>query len=169
MRKLSPIAIAFLAMTTSALAEDAATKAPMVAAPIEQCIRENAPKVEIAVSELNAAVGFLVDKICAEPVASENTRLATIQQEKMAAYWQKMCDDQKAAKGGDAEKNNNSKAIGANYCAMGKIGFAGLEQYLPDDESGPVYMGSGSPAAVALASRLLLDLRLSHKKPDHKN
>jgi len=137
-----------------------------LAAPIEQCIRGNAAKVEAAVPDLSQAVDFLVGKICAEPIAKENARVLRNQQERMAADWQKMCDEEKAAKRTNSTTTDRQN-MGVDYCALGKVGFAGIDPYTDDDNGGPMYIGAGSPAAIALAARLLLDLRLAHKKPGH--
>ena len=48
--------ITLVALPAAARAEDGATLAPQIA----QCINDNAPKVEAAVSDLNQAVDFLV-------------------------------------------------------------------------------------------------------------
>jgi hypothetical protein len=81
----------------------------------------------------------------------------------MSAYWQKLCDKQKAQAGSNGEETKE-----ADFCSTDYAGFAGLEQYNVDDMS-TAYTGSGSPAAVALAARLLLDLRVAHTKPGHQN
>jgi len=133
-----------------------------------QCIRDNATKVERAITDLNQAVVFLVDKVCAEPVAAENARRAAEQSRRMSEYWQKLCDAQKAAvaEKHDAESN---PAKGVDYCMMSKVGFTGVEQYSEDDDGGAAYVGSGSPSDVGLAARLLLDLRLTHKPTEHSD
>ncbi|MDE2183902.1 MAG: hypothetical protein KGJ78_12860 [Alphaproteobacteria bacterium] len=127
-------------------------------APINQCIRDNAAKVEAAVPNLNEAVGFLVDHICAEAVAAKNAAMSRAQHAQTAAYWQKLCEKQKMEK---AKGGGDKSRVGIDYCSMDGVGFAGVETYSGD--VAPPYAGSASPSAVALASRLLLDLRLSRK------
>ena len=126
-----------------------------LAAPIEQCIRDNASKVEIAVSDLNEAVTFLVDNLCAQPIAEESARRAKRAAEQYQKQIQDACDKEKTQPDGDPARQY------ACACAISNathIGFTGIDQYNAGSVQGP-------PAGVALASKLLLDLRLSHSKP----
>jgi hypothetical protein len=143
-------------MAAPARAEEAA---PSTAA-IEQCVRDNATKVEAAIADLNQAVEFLVKKICAGPVAERNALLSKRQQDQMAASWKAMCDKQKAAK----TMADDSAKSALDVCAMRdySAGFTGI---VSGDDDAPAYLaGNVPPVAVALASSLLLDLRLSHLK-----
>jgi hypothetical protein len=138
-----------IALPAAARADDSATLAPEIA----QCINDNASKVEAAVSDLNQAVDFLVSDVCAEPIAAQGAQQAKRSSERMAAQWKKLCDEEPADK----------KKSGSDFCAMTKLGFASES----GDEDGLSYAIAantwGKPAAaVALASRKLLDLRLSH-------
>jgi len=153
MRTVFAIAFtALAALPAAARADDATRLAPEIA----QCINDNAPKVEAAVSDLNQAVDFLVSDVCAEPIAAQEAQQAKRSSDRMAAQWKKLCDEETADK----------KKSGADYCMMTKIGFAGE----PSDEEGAgaytailgVSTWNKPAAAVALASRRLLDLRLSH-------
>ena len=73
----------------------------------------------------------------------------------MSEQWQRACDEQKAAKKDGADANQNS----VDYCSFGKIGFLAD----PNDGGYTLYSPGMEPAAaMALAARLLLDLRLSH-------
>jgi hypothetical protein len=104
---------------------------------------------------LNEGVTFLVDNLCAEPIADENARKAKQAAEQYRKQLQDACDKEKS-------QSNSSRATPAmGACAMTNathIGFTGIDQYNAGSVQGP-------PAAVALASKLLLDLRLSHSKP----
>jgi len=135
------------------------------ATPIEQCIRDNAGKVETSIDNLNQAVDFLVGKICAEPIAKENARVTKIQQDRVAAQWKAMCDKRKAAPDTGTRGRSN-----VDFCAMQGMGFTGVMSADDDDEDSlPSYSGLNlPPSAVALAARLLLDLRLAHAKPAGK-
>jgi hypothetical protein len=129
--------------------ESGTALAPAVA----QCINENAAKVEAAVQDLNQAVDFLVSDVCAEPLAAQAAEQGKRNAERMAAQWKKMCDEETA----------EQKKSAADYCAMMKVGFLTEPN---DDASAYAIVGVGAwnrpAAAVALASRKLLELRLSH-------
>jgi hypothetical protein len=143
---------ALIALSQTARADDL----PPLAAPIAQCINDNAAKVEAAIPDLNEAVDFLVLNVCAGPVAEQQQLRMKHAAEKSVARMQKMCDDEKAA---DKTKPAPS------YCNSLKIGFMSEPNNLEEDYFGIVATASSKPAAAAaLASRLLLDLRLSHKK-----
>jgi hypothetical protein len=138
-------------LPAAARADDAVTLAPAIA----QCINDNAAKVEAAVPDLNQAVEFLVSDVCAESVAAEQAQKARQSAERMQGQWKKVCDEETAEK----------KKTAADYCAVTKIGIANAA----DDEDGgyTIYapsLSSAPPAAIALAAKRLLDLRLSHAK-----
>jgi hypothetical protein len=153
MRWKTPLLLASLAVIAASqptLAEEA-----NLAAPIEKCIRDNAVKAEQAVPDLNGAVTFLVDNLCAEPIANESARRAKISAEKYQMQMQDACDKEKS------QPKNANPTPAMSFCDVAgatHIGFSGIDQYSSNSISGP-------PAAVGLASKLLLDLRLSHSKP----
>jgi hypothetical protein len=126
-----------------------------LAAPVDQCIRDNAAKVELAVSDLNQAVAFLVDNVCAQPISDEHARKTRQATEQYQRQMQDACDKEKS------QPKNAKPTPGMSFCDLAgatHIGFSGIDQYTAGSVQGP-------PAAVALASKLLLDLRLSHSKP----
>jgi hypothetical protein len=142
--------------------------APLDAA-VTDCIRGNAPKVEAAISDLKQAAIFLVQGICAVPVAKENAERMKRQTEAANAQWQKMCDDEKASSKETSTKKASENAF--SPCSMvkvtqrlGIVNTSSYAQVVGDDDADDEFMfvGQGSPADVALASSLLLDLRLSH-------
>lgn len=127
-----------------------------LAAPVAQCIRDNAPKVEAAVADLDKAVDFLLQDVCAEPLAAEQARASKASSAEQSARWQKLCDENKTK--GPKEKSTDISSL---YCSSAKIGF--LTE--PDDGGWTLYAPSSiaePPAARALAASLLLDIRLSH-------
>jgi len=153
-----------LALPLTLLAATPAAADEALPPPIAQCIQDNAAKVEAAVGDLNQAVDFLVGDVCAEPIAAEQARATKRFAEQQSAHWKKMCDDMQSDK---AKKPGTDVAKGYEaWCSNVKVGF--LTEPVGDDEEGGSYtFVSGAahpPAAVALASRLLLDLRLSHMK-----
>jgi hypothetical protein len=142
--------VALIALSQIARAGDM----PPLAAPIAQCINDNAAKVEAAIPDLNQAVDFLVLNVCAGPVAEQQQLHIKRTAEKSVARLQKMCDDEKGA---DKTKPAPS------YCNSLKLGFMSEPNNIDEDYFGIVATASSKPAAAAaLASRLLLDLRLSH-------
>jgi hypothetical protein len=148
---VSALAVATL-LPVASRADDAVTLAPAIV----QCIDDNAAKVEAAIPGLNQAVDFLVSDVCAEPLVTEESRQAKQSAERMQAQWKKVCDEETAEK----------KKTAADYCAVTKIGFANAAN--DEDGTGYTIYGAGAfnkpAAAVARASRKLLDLRLSHMK-----
>lgn len=148
---------AFAALGGTARAADA------LAPDVSQCISANAPKVEAAIADLNQAVDFLVTDVCAEPLAAQQARESRRTSEQQTARWKKMCDDSQA----DAKKDPSNADAAKGYeawCGTLKYGFLTTPND-DEDESGYTIFSAltpRSPAAVALASRLLLDLRLSH-------
>ncbi len=134
----------------------------------EECIRNNAFKVEAAIADLAQATKFLVEDICAVPISKENGERMAKQAEAANAQWKKMCDDEKTAKEASKSKITGTLSFGCSMMkATQRVGVVNTNADLQDNaDSDDEYMfiGQGSPAAVALASSLLLDLRLSHSK-----
>ncbi len=134
-----------------------------LAPPVAQCIKDNAAKVEAAVADLNQAVDFLVTDICAAPIATEQARETKLATQQQTAHWQKACDDMKTAAKAKKSDATSAKSYEA-WCGSLKVGF--LSE--PNNEDGGGYTlfsaANRDPQAVTLASRLLLDLRLSHMK-----
>jgi hypothetical protein len=167
------VAASFAFAATSAFAADTATPpSDPYASPIEQCIRDNAAKVEISIADLNQAVDFLVGKVCAGPIADHNTERQKFVQQRNAENMQKLCDEQNAAKPADASKPDASKpdptkVNGVDYCQIFKNAARTTMQPVPYDPwaSGLTLTGNNNPpAAVALASQLLLNLRAARKR-----
>ena len=160
------IAVVFASVIGAAHSANADT-ATALAPTIEQCIRDNAAKVEATIPDLNEAVLFLVGSVCAEPVANENQRQNSLRMERYSAHWKQMCDAQKsAAKSEPLDRETRKPAYDA--CAMldYKVGF--LTE--PDDIDATAYVvGLSPPSALALASHLLLDLRLAHSQSGHSH
>jgi hypothetical protein len=163
LRQISVIFLLMIAADPLAAADIAAS---LPSPSIEQCIRDNAAKVEAAVPDLNQAVDFLVQKVCAEPVAEESARQTKIMQQRNTENWKKMCDAQQSknleVKSGDGK----SSATGVSMCSIEYMNL--LNGYTGGDEDNMAYSitvsGTAPAPAVALASRLLLDLRLAHTK-----
>lgn len=166
------IAAAFAFVATSAFAADTATPpADPYASPIEQCIRDNAAKVEISIADLSQAVDFLVGKVCAGPIADHNMERQKFVQQRSAENMQKLCDEQSTkpadANKPDANKPDPTKVNGIDYCQLFKNAARATLQPVPYDPwASGTTIGSNNnpPAAVALASQLLLSLRAARKR-----
>jgi hypothetical protein len=156
MRSAIGLVLFLCGATAASVPAQAADATP--AAALEQCVRDNAAKVEAAMPDLNQAVEFLVQKVCAEPVARLNAQAMRVRQQDQAARMKAMCDKRKSQpRTDDANKT-------FDLCAMQDYA-AGVLAEPDDDDDIPSFMtGNGPPSAVALASRLLLDLRISHQK-----
>ncbi len=147
-----------------AIAAPAAVEAQSPTAPVAlpqslgQCIHDNAAKVEAAMPDLNAGVDFLVNKLCAVPVASQTLHRMQDQQLRYKAQLDKACNDQKAKPAADAQG-----LPGMDVCAMKNfpIVSAAEDEEVDGYDGIPTYPGAAPPSAIALASNLLLDLRLS--------
>ena len=160
------VAVILIGATTIIGAQAADMKPLTLAAPIEQCIRDNAPKVEAAVPDLNQAVEFLIGNVCAQSVAVEQVRQRQLADDRRAAEWDKMCETQKATKrdGKTGADVDQSMAAMCSEKSVFKVGFITEPRDVDGDEL-TIYRNVSYPAAaVSLAARLLLDLRLSHTK-----
>jgi len=135
----------------NALPAAAQTEAPNdLPKPIEQCIRDNAPAVERAIDRLPDAVDFLVDDVCAKPIAEqeERDRLASVA--KIKESWDKTCAARKSKPKSSAQSDDDFDICAASASSL--------------DYTGGSYMaitGFNKPAGpTALAAQLLLQLRL---------
>jgi len=154
---------ALLSLLLLSLLSSPSAAGAVLAAPVAQCINDNAARVEMAISDLNQAVDFLVTDICAEPVAAEQARQSKLAMQQQTAHWQKTCSDMEANRKAKAPDSETAASYDA-WCSNVRVGF--LSEPDSDSENGYTLFSSltREPAAVALASRLLLDLRLSRTK-----
>ncbi|MGA9796509.1 MAG: hypothetical protein WBQ17_13345 [Rhizomicrobium sp.] len=157
---------AFVMLTLPAFAQSAPTD---FKAQIEQCLRQNAPKVEAAIPDLKQGVDFLLNEVCAVPVAAETERKTQAFEEASNARYQKMCDQEKAGqKNNSAGSANRAQLYGCTMAGVTKIGIVNTTQYVGNDDAdgSPNYFPQASPEMNALAASLLLDLRLAHQKSE---
>jgi hypothetical protein len=132
-------------------------------APIAACIRDNAAKVEQAIPSLTEATNFLVGSICAEPIAEDQKRRMAEYYRAMAEEQRKQCEAQRRQPPGRARQQSPDGEETADPCAMAS-GYS----YQMTTSGWTIFgssrlLGSEPPAAVALAGRLLLDLRLARQ------
>lgn len=123
---------------------------------LERCIRENAPKVELAVNDLSAATTFLTQSVCANESAAVTQAQMRAQTEAIRARMQQMCDASKAPGAASAHVGNGEESYDA--CQMVQA-YGGAEETMLMANLAPT---EGGPAATSLAARMLLDLRLAH-------
>jgi hypothetical protein len=157
MKALSTLAaLALAAAGTSCLAQAQTPAPPAMSAATEACFRANAEAVERSVQDLDKAVDFLTEYVCAKEVAADKNALWKRQQEATRLMIRKQCDTLKA--------NPKSKADdedGSNYCWL-------VDSVYGSDASitgAPTFATVATPETRALAAKLLLDLRLKRSKP----
>lgn len=135
-----------------------------LAAPIEQCIRDNAVKVSSVVPNLNEAVDFLVDKVCAKPIADDAAAQQAVVMKQYSEQLRKNCDAWKSAHpNADTASSEDDEAV--NPCQLSSMTGedGGINWMIFTSRVAP----AAPPAAVALAAQLLLDLRLAHTNQNH--
>jgi hypothetical protein len=144
--------IALVSLTSAASAQDVE-----LAAPIKECIDQNAPDVERAVTSLTDATLFLVEDLCADVIAAEQARESKIATQKMLSHYQQQCDALKPSKPTTSdpdEMGSNpcmmAKSMSDMYGASGWTIFSAIKQPLP--------------LPTSYAAKLLLSLRIAHAK-----
>ena len=141
----------------------AGAQAQEAAAPVAQCIRDNAAKVEQAIPALNTAVDFLVNDVCVVQVAEEQQKQRTAVLRASFERQKKKCDAKKAA-----GQSTAIKSEGTSYdpCEM----YDGEESSLYSSYASTLSTYTrADPASIALAAQTLLDVRLSRSARGHKN
>jgi hypothetical protein len=128
-----------------------------LAAPIKRCIDSNASSVEKTVSSLSEATIFLVENVCADTIAAEQSRLSKIASQKMIDRYQQECAAEKSPR----PKTSDPEEAAADPCMMAK-------------SMSDMYGGTGwtiftaakqpEPGPTSYAAKLLLSLRLAHLK-----
>jgi hypothetical protein len=129
---------------------------------MERCIRDNAAKVESSIADLTQAADFLVNKVCAVPLAQAAAERVRQTRLRLDESWQKLCDEQTAAK---ADAKPDAKPA-EDYCRFAKNGLVDQRESF-DGWSDVGFPTTAPPAAVALASQLLVSLRAAHKHHDN--
>jgi hypothetical protein len=140
-------------------AEDGMTPA------IAQCLRDNAAKVESAEPDLTKATDYLVGNACALPVALEQKRLNDLRIQAQQQHNLQQCEDrvaqQKKYDAANTAQNGSSHVISRVYenCALQSNNFLSTFNFLSVSGIGPK-----PAAAVSMAAKLILDLRVAHNK-----
>ena len=127
------------------------SQAAELAAPVAACIRDNAPKVEQAIQSLSEAVEFLTVDICANEINAEAQRQWTEDQRTSQQRMKELCNN---LRNNRPTAHDDSERVGL-MCdpTLTEIGYQG---------GWAMYSSGVKPAAaVALASKVLLDLRLA--------
>jgi hypothetical protein len=154
------IATAALLCASPSFAQSVATNSvPGTSEDIQQCIRDNAPKVEQSISSLTEGVNFLVSDICAVPVAQEMGRQQDAMMASMREASKRQCEAQKAAGKQDAKPTDEPDPCAAMDAVYASSAVSGWTMYSA---------GLNKPAApTAFAAQLLLNLRVSHMTANH--
>jgi L-lactate utilization protein LutC len=137
-------AIAVLSVLPAAAQTDAANDLPK---PIERCIRDNAAAVERAIDRLPDAVDFLVNDLCAKPIAEQQAAEQKANMTKLEDAW-KSCQPRKPASKSNAQPDETSRACTTH---------AELVDYSATGWT--IYSSNKPPEATSLAAKILLDLR----------
>lgn len=135
-----------------------------LSAPVEQCIRGNATKVSAAIPNLSEAVDFLIEKVCAKPVADDAAAAQSAGMKQYSDRLRKNCDTWKVS-----HPNTDTAAPSGNEDAYNPCQLADATEGDDGAFNWTIFAGRANsvapPAAVALAAQLLLDLRLAHENP----
>jgi hypothetical protein len=153
MRLMAALAIGFALAAAPAMAQENNA----LAAPIERCIRDNAAQVEAAEPDLTKAVDFLVGYVCAAPIAEERSRETLARNRQIAQQNQTDCEQRVAQRKTAATPNPVTED-----CTRFTRNLATTSNIF--DVFNVVSAQLKPPAAVQLAARLILDLRLAHTK-----
>ena len=154
MRKF--VVLSFAVFFSAALCMSA-DSAEVLGAPVSACINANAPKVEKVISSLTEATTFLTDNVCTVEVNDEALRAA-----KLLA--QQVIDNQKASC-----VAQQAKLPKPNPQICDFIGPANPFSAIFDGPLAAFSPPRKVPDATELAAKTLLDLRLSHTRPEEKH
>jgi len=123
---------------------------------VEQCIHSNAPAVERAIDRLPDAVDFLVEDVCAKPIADAAARQQLVMQDKFLEELKERC----------AVLKQSGKAMNgaANACIQADSVRAQTDAMRAGTSSGGWTLfapaANKSAEATSLAAKVLLDLRI---------
>lgn len=129
-----------------------------ISRPIEQCIRDNAPAVEQAISGLSDAVNFLVGDLCAKPIADEQMQQQRERWRGIRERMQKQCAQRKTKPQPGLDANGEEDPC---FDMDDVFDFTGGGASL----FGTTY--TKPPAAASLAAKILLDLRTARMNATH--
>jgi hypothetical protein len=146
--------LAAAAIFSSTPAMAASADARHLAPAIEQCIRDNAAKVEKAIPDLNEALSYLVSGVCSAPIGQEYERLLKIDEQKKRSDYLKMCEQMRS-------NGASQQPIPTPICEPDVVESTTSPASTGEDVR--VYgIQPRFDEAFSLAARLLLDLRLAH-------
>ena len=158
MRRGAALLILSLAMALPASAQEGNGMTPAIA----ECLQKNAAAVETAEPDLTKATEYLVSSACALPVAAEQKRLADLRLQTLQQRNRQRCEDRVAQqKKNDLANNPRSTRTYEDCTAMSDM-LADSTRYSLLSLSG---MGPKPAAALSMAAKLILDLRVAHNKP----
>ncbi len=130
---------------------------------IAECLRDNAAKVEAVEPDLTKATEYLVSSACALPVAAEQKRLADLRLQALQQHNLQQCEDRVAQQKKNDAANPARSAPGRVYenCALQADNLRALSGYSFLGVSG---LGPKPAAALSMAAKLILDIRVAHNK-----
>ena len=145
-------------------------------AALKVCIAGNAAGVEQAITSLDEGVNFLVQKICAAPLAEQVAAQQAEQRKKMAAAQKSrtdaVCKTLEAPTSSAATRNDDQDRLEASY--MQQMCNPAMRALTEGDDVGLFIVGVGVaggnsvldvPGATSLAAQTLLKLRTERTKP----
>ena len=163
MMKRLAASLFLLAVSAPALAQnnDAAPAVDGMTPAIAECLQKNAAAVEAAEPDLTKATDYLVADICAQPVAEEQRRITAIRTEQVAQRNRAQCQA-RVAQQKQQDESVTPPRNGRVYenCDLSYDNAVANAQMLPVIINIP----QRPPAAIALAAKLILDLRVAHNK-----
>jgi hypothetical protein len=127
---------------------------------IAQCLQQNASSVETAEPDLTKATEYLVGSVCVAPIADEQRRLNQLRTKAMADRNRAQCEKRVA----------EQKVREASRTPNPGRSYEDCERYseiLMDAARFPMAYGAAGlrpPAAMSMAAKLILDLRLARNK-----
>jgi hypothetical protein len=155
MKKINLLSSSLAAIFVCAGAAQAAPPSPQLA----MCIRDNAPKVERAVSSLNDALSYLVYGMCAAPLNDQYEQALKLREEQRRADLFKMCENSKSRQ---MQNPNDGKSMPNPLCTPEMMESTTNSESVGDDVR--AYGGTPRSAeATSLAASVLLELRLAHQ------
>ena len=154
MKRILPFCVLTLALALPARAQQDGLPPD-----ISQCLRDNAAAVETAEPDLTKATDFLVLDACALPVAREQQRQNTQRLKEAADRNRALCLDRVAQQ---KQQDQAAARPGRSYenCDLNYNNAVANSPLLP-----VLAIPQRNPAAIALAAKLILDLRVAHNKP----
>jgi hypothetical protein len=156
MKLTLPACTALLALSVPVRAQQDDGMTPEIA----QCLRDNAASVEAVEPDLTKATDFLVVDACAGPIAKEQQRQNTQRITTSAERNRAQCRDRVAQQKQQDQSTMPGRPVRIyENCDLNYDNVMANAQALP-----LINIPQRPAAAVAMAAKLILDLRVAHNK-----